>query len=261
MSKISYSVFTKPWKDKPLPELAKFLAGLGFDAVELPVRPKFQVQPDNVAKDLPAAAKVMADHGLKIASISGPLTEPMFAACADAGVKIIRLCEYTGGQKYIEAEAKLVEKYRGVLGFCDKYGVTIGLQNHCDDYVANATQMRRICEKFKPSQVAAVWDQAHCALNGEVAEQAIDIVWDYLCMVNLKNVYWRRKNGLEAPVAQWEYYWTSGRQGLASWPKVAEELKKRSYSGIVCLTAEYSDEASVDALIAQDIEFAKSLFA
>ena len=50
-------------------------------------------------------------------------------------------------------------------------------------------------------------------------------------------------------------------QGLASWPRVAAELKRLGYRGVVCLTAEYSDEAAVNRLIAQDIGFAKALFA
>jgi len=96
-------------------------------------------------------------------------------------------------------------------------------------------------------------------LNGEDPELAADILWSHLCMVNLKNAYWQRTNGPEAEVAQWRHYWTTGRHGLAPWPRVAAELKRRGYRGVICLTAEYSDEASVDRLIAEDIAFAKSL--
>jgi hypothetical protein len=79
-------------------------------------------------------------------------------------------------------------------------------------------------------------------------------------MVNLKNAYWRRLSGPEADVARWEPYWTSGRHGLASWPRVAAELARRSYEGVVCLTAEYSDEAAVRRLVADDLAFARGLF-
>ena len=44
---ISYTVFTKPWPSKSLSELGAFVKGLGFDGVELPVRPKFQVEPES----------------------------------------------------------------------------------------------------------------------------------------------------------------------------------------------------------------------
>ena len=46
--KITYSVFTKPWKTQPLREVGEFVAGLGFDGIELPVRPGYQVEPENV---------------------------------------------------------------------------------------------------------------------------------------------------------------------------------------------------------------------
>ena len=258
---ITWSVFTKPWKTTPLPELAKLVKKLGFDAIELPVRPKFQVEPATVGKMLPEAVKIMADHGLKISNITGTCEEPVFAACAACGITMNRVGEYIGEENYLEAEKKMIAKYKALEPLCRKYGVTLGLQNHCDNYVANSAQTLRICEHFDPKVFGAVYDAAHNALNGEWPEQALDMVWSHLCMVNLKNAYWRRKNGLEAAVAEWEYYWTTGRQGLASWPKVANELKKRNYSGVVCLTAEYSDEHSVERLLAEDIAFAKSLFA
>jgi hypothetical protein len=59
---------------------------------------------------------------------------------------------------------------------------------------------------------------------------------------------------------QWRHYWTTGRQGLCHWPTVVAELRKRNYSGPVCLTAEYSDQASVNRLIVEDLAFARSLW-
>jgi len=105
-----------------------------------------------------------------------------------------------------------------------------------------------------------VLDLAHCALDGECEELAVDIVWPHLCMVNLKNAVWRR-TGTTDGVAQWQHEWVAGREGLCAWPVVAAELLKRGYAGPVCLTAEYTDEAAVDRLIAEDIAFARGLFA
>ena len=51
--RVSFSVFTKPWK-MPLPDLARFVHRLGFEGIELPVRPGYQVLPENVGSDLPA---------------------------------------------------------------------------------------------------------------------------------------------------------------------------------------------------------------
>jgi sugar phosphate isomerase/epimerase len=137
--------------------------------------------------------------------------------------------------------------------------VTVGIQNHADFFVSNAAGLRRLLDGRDPRHVAAVWDAAHNALSGEEPELGLDLVWSHLCMVNLKNAFWRRVNGPEAEVAKWEHYYTSGRQGIASWPRIARVLLDRGWQGTVCLTAEYTAADQVNRLAAEDIAFARSL--
>ncbi len=255
---VKFSVFTKPWKME-LNELGKFVSGLGFDGIELPVRDEYQVPPDKV-EQLPAAAKVLADYGVEICSIAGPTDERTIAACAEAGVPTIRVCVSVGEDGYLATEARVQKEYDELVPMLDSYGVRIGVQNHCNNCVANAVGTLRLIEKYDPKHVGAVWDPAHCALDGEIPEIAVDVLWSHLCMVNLKNGIWQRTNGPEAEVAEWQSYWTSGRQGLASWPRVAELLVKRGWEGVVCLCAEYSDHDEVERLIAEDMAFARPLF-
>jgi len=260
---VSFSLFTKPWKT-PLPELAQFTAGLGFDGIELPVRPGYPVSPENAPRDLPVAARVMADHGLKIFSIAppgGPVGESLIAACAEAGVPVIRVMAPIGADGYLASVARLQREYDGLLPLLERYGAQLGVQNHVGRMVCNAMGLRHLIGQYDPRRIAAVWDAAHNALSGEEPELALDIIWSHLCMVNLKNAFWRRAGGPESEDVRWRPWWTTGPQGLASWPRVAAELKRRDYRGVVCLTAEYSDEAAVSRLIAQDIGFAKALFA
>ena len=260
---IKYSVFTKPWKE-PLPELAGMVRGWGFDGIELPVRPGYQVVPEQASRDLPAAARVLADQGLQIFSVAapgGPVAEALVAACAEAGVPVIRIMVDIGPEGYLATEARTRRELEALVPMLQRYGVTLGVQNHVGQMICNAMGLRHLLEPFATREVAAVWDAAHNALSGEEPEPAIDIIWDHLCMVNLKNAYWRRVTGPEAEAAQWRPWWTSGPQGLASWPRVIAELTRRAYRGVVCLPAEYSDEAAVNRLIAGDIAFAKGLFA
>jgi len=260
---VSFSVFTKPWKT-PLPDLARFVRGLGFEGMELPVRPGYQVLPENVGRDLPCSARLLAEHGLKIFSVAPPgepLGEPFIAACAEAGVPVIRVMAPIGDDGYLASVARLQREYDALLPLLERYGVQLGVQNHYGPTVCNAMGLRHLIERYDPRLIGAVWDAAHNALNGEDPEMAIDIVWSHLCMVNLKNATWRRIEGPEGEAVKWRPWWTTGPQGLASWPRVAAELRRRDYHGVICLTAEYSDEAAVDRLIAQDIAFAKALFA
>ena len=257
---ITFSVFTKPWK-MPLPELGEHVAGLGFDAIELPVRPGYQVEPENVARGLPEAARILARSGVRIASVAGPTDEATVLACAEAGVPIIRTMARVGPAGYLASVAALQAEYTALLPALERTGVVIGVQNHCDRFVTNAVGLLDLLAPFEPRHVAAVWDAAHEALNGMDPDMALEVVWPHLCMVNLKNAFWQRTTGPEAEVATWRHYWTSGRQGLASWPRVIAELRRRGYSGTICLPAEYTDEEAVDRLIVEDLAFAQGLFA
>lgn len=258
---LTFSVFTKPWT-MPLPQLGAFVRKLGFDGVELPVRPGYQVEPEHVSRGLPEAARVLADYGLSILSVAGPTDEATIAACGELGIPIIRICVgIPDDSSYLEYETQLQREFDALTPLLDRYSVTLGIQNHYGRSIAHALGIRHLIEQYDPKQVGAVLDPAHCALNGEIPALALDIVWSHLRMVNLKNAFWRRTTGPEAEVAEFEPYWTSGRQGLCPWAEVVAELRKRHYSGTICLPAEYSDEAAVDRLIAGDIIYAKSLFA
>jgi sugar phosphate isomerase/epimerase len=262
MEGITFSVFTKPWKTMPIPQLGEFVHKLGFDGIELPVRPGYQVEPGVVEKDLPVAARQLAQAGVRILSVAGPTDERTIVACAAAGVPVIRtMASIAKDEDYLSGEARLQREYDALLPTLERYGVTIGVQNHCDRFVGNAVGLRQLIGKYEPRRVAAVWDAAHEALVGSPPDLALDAIWSHLCMVNLKNAFWLRTNGPEAESAEWRHHWTSARHGLASWPRVAAELKRRAYRGVVCLTAEYSDEQAVDRLIAEDIAYAKALFA
>lgn len=262
MTRVKFTVFNKPWR-MSLRDLASHIAALGFDGVELPVRPGYPVTPENVTSELPNAVKILGDAGLVIGSIAGPTDEKTMAACAANGIPVIRICVgMEEGERYLLGEARLQREYDDLAPLLAKHGVTLGIQNHVGARsVCNAMCLRHLVEKYDPKQVGIVWDAGHNGLEGEQPEMAIDIVWSHLCMVNLKSAFWRRKNGPEADVAHWEAYWTTGRQGRANWPNVAAELRRREYSGMICLTAEYTEEPLVDRLVAEDIAFARSLFA
>jgi len=238
MSDIAFSVFTKPWHCD-LNQLGARMAELGFTHVEFPVRPDYPVTPETVDQ-LPAAARTLAKFGVTIHSVAGPTDEATIRACGEAGVPIIRtMARVPQGANYVECVQSLRDEYTALLPLLEECSVTIGVQNHCNRFVANALGLQQLLDGFDPRHVAAVWDAAHEALNGVDPDMALDA---------------------EAEESQWRSYWTAGHLGLCSWPTVAEELIKRGYKGVICLTAEYSDHDSVDRLIAADLAYARSLF-
>lgn len=260
MNNVKFSVFTKPWKDMSVQQLAEFVSGLGFDGIEFPLRPGYQLEPNNAERGLPVLSETLKSYGLQIYSVASTTDEHVFAGCAAAGIPMIRIMIDIGQDGYMETIRRESKRLHKLVPLCEKYGVRIGVQQHYGDNLVDSMSLRYFLQEFDPKHIAAVWDSAHDALAGQVPEYGLDTVWDQLGMVNFKNAYYVRKGGPEALDVEWKQYFTSGRQGLASWPRAAQYLKSRGYRGVICLTAEYDAEDEVDRLIAEDIQYAKSLF-
>ncbi len=258
------ALFVKPWKQLTLPQLAAHVASLGFDLIELPVRPGFPVEPEHIERDLPRAVKLLADAGIRVLNVTAANAlddERLYSACAAAGIGLNRVMFWQGQREYFSAEAAARRQLDAALPFCERYGVQIGVQNHSGRFVpVNEMGSHNLLKDYDPRLVALYWDPAHNALEGMDCDAALDIVAPYLCVVNLKNAYWRRQSGPEAP-AEWKIYWTSGAQGRASWARVIKKLRAIDYRGPLCFSAEYSDEAQVDMLIKRDLAYARRLLA
>lgn len=263
------TVFTKPWAAKGLESLADFIREIGLDGVELPVRPGYQVTPETVGAGLPRAAKVFRDRGLQITSIAASADKTMIAAAGEAGVPIIRIMANIDMNKGYRAS---VDGYRRLfdtlLPDLERHGVTIGVQNHCDYFVGSAVGLMELLRGYDPRRVGAVLDPAHCALDGEPEDMAVDIAWSGLVLVNLKNAYWQRLT-TAGQESEWRKYWSTGRTGLCSWSAVLASLSKRGWKGAYCLSAEYTglegpgDLKEDDAIphLRDDIAYLKSLLA
>ncbi|RMF01979.1 MAG: sugar phosphate isomerase/epimerase [Chloroflexi bacterium] len=261
---IEFAVFVKPWKDMTLAELAPHIKKLGFDLIELPVRPGFPCQPDKIEQQLPEVVAFLADHGVRVLNVTVdlPLTdERLYAACAKAGVSMNRIIFNRNGQSYWEADAAARRQLDAAVPLCQQYGLKIGVQHHYGTaHPVNAMGLYYLLKDYNPKYIGAIWDPAHNALEGMEPEPALEVVESHLCVVNLKNAYWRRVSPPEAEVAEWQRYFTSGRQGRASWKRVAGKLKQMNYNGPICFSAEYTAEHEVDRLIVEDLAFAKSCF-
>jgi sugar phosphate isomerase/epimerase len=257
------AVFVKPWKSLSLQELGAVLQRIGFDAVELPVRPGFPCQPETIEEDLPRAVKILGDYGVTIVNVTADLPlsdERLYAACASAEIPMNRVMFHLGDKSYWEAEKAARQQLDAALPHCEQYNVQIGIQNHVGRFVGvHDLGLHHLVRDYNARHIGIIWDAAHNALAGMEPEPALEVVESHLCMVNFKNAFWQRVNGPEASMAEWRVYWTLGRHGLASWPRVVAKLKAMEYTGPICLTAEYSDHDRVDALIAEDLAFARSL--
>lgn len=256
MSEPTWTMFTKPWPGLSIPELAQLAARVGVGGIELPVRPGFQVEPHAAGRDLPAAARIFADHGLVIADVASSAEEPILAACAEAGIPLVRIMLPIRNGDFLataDASRRLLDS---VVPLCERYQVAIGIQPHHDHFVSTGVDLWNLVRDYPPL-IGAAWDAGHEGLAGQPVQHSLSILWDRLHMVNMKNALYRQVG--ESP-ARWEEYWTTADAGLCDWEATLNHLIAHGYSGSLCLCAEY-DHGDVEELVRSDFAYGRKLAA
>jgi sugar phosphate isomerase/epimerase len=256
------SVFTKPWKNLTADELGALVRDVGFTGIEFPLRDGYQAQPANAVEELPRLKETLAKYGVSISSVASGLEEPVFQACQKADVKILRIMANVKPPVIVEkgyyaVEEELVAKLERLYPLCEKYGVQIGVQHHYGAGIFNTMELRHLLDKTDPRYVGAIWDAAHSALSYETPEQAIDIIFDRLLLVNLKNAYVRRWETPDGLV--FKPFFCPAKEGAADWARIIAHLKRKGYQGDYCMPCEYTQEEKTVAYIRQDMAYLRSL--
>ena len=261
MSKYTLSVFTKPWKDIDASILGEMVAGMGFDAVEFPLREGYQAEPATAETSLPLVAGALRSRGIKIASVASSTDENIFAACQNVGVPIIRIMLHrSAGVSYTQIESQWKKQLYDVQPLCEKYGVKVSVQQHFGGGVFNSMELYHVLEGLDHRLVGGIWDAAHSGLAGETPEKALDILsGDILHMVNFKSAYFRCVSGPEAEQAVFRPYFTTAKHGATDWAAAVAYLKSHGYEGTVCMPAEYTDIEKTIPYLRQDVKYLKSL--
>ena len=264
--------FTKFLRGLSPEEIAETVKGMGFDGLDLAVRAGQSVNPDNVGKALPRAVSVWEKAGLSVPMVStetnlvdprDPTVEPIYAACAEAGVGAVKI-GYWGWREGQDYWAMVDRARRGLEAFAElsqKQGVRTLVHNHSGPYLAcNASTLMTLLRDFDPAHVGAYVDPAHLAINGEPLALALEIVGRHLAMVAVKNAAYVASDAAEG--RRWKTEWCLLQDGLVDWREAIGLLRKRGYMGPLSLHGEYSGPEERPAIlrnVARDVSFLRSI--
>ena len=135
----SISVFSKCLHWMGYEEMATVLAGMGFDGIDLTVRPDGHVFPERVEEDLPAVVKAAQKAGIQVKMMTTAITDPddpyterILKTAGSLGIKKYRMGWYFINDKItIDESLKQAEEKLGKLAKLNqKYGITGEYQNH-----------------------------------------------------------------------------------------------------------------------------------
>lgn len=204
--KIRLIIFSKNLQWLDYDAMASTAADLGFDGIDLTVRPGGHVLPERVAEDLPRANESIKKAGLKIYNIvtsienaEDPLSEKILQTARSLNIANYRMGWFQY-EKDISIENNLkniTEKMRKLEVLNAHYQLHGAYQNHSGHYFgAPVWDLAEILKKIDAQWTGSQYDIYHAAIEGANSwVYGFEMLQPYIKMVNIKDFQWAKRNG------------------------------------------------------------------
>lgn len=258
-------LFTKPLARMPPAELARTSKDIGFDGLDLTVRPGGHVDPRDVQQALPEAARVIRDTGLSLPMITTNLTSPgdptadgILATAHKLDIPNFKTGYWNYDKRPItEQIAAIQNDIQGLAALARKHNMVMGIHNHSGRQWGEAVwDIKEALDRLPGDPCGYYFDPAHATIEGGLGgwDVSLEIALPRLRMIAVKDFVWQRQGG------QWRPVWVPLGQGMVRWPEILRRVKKAGFAGPISLHIEYKAEDPV-AAIGQDFKALKALLA
>ncbi len=239
---------------------------MGFEGVDLTVRPGGHVLPERVAEDLPLAVQAIRDAGLSVpmittglTSLADPAARPTIDTMRRLSIPYLKpgYWRYSADKSALQSIAEARLGFRGLLALARRAGVTLGLHNHSGAYVgAGFWEYREMLMEADPRIAGYYLDPAHSTLEGGVGvwRVTLELATPRLKMVAAKDAVWERQNG------RWRPKWLPLGEGMVDWKVCFDQFAKARFTGPISLHVEYNSNNAQEAM-ARDAAFLRKLIA
>jgi sugar phosphate isomerase/epimerase len=242
--------------------LGREVKRLGFDGVDLTVRPAGHVLPENVERDLPKAVEAIRAHGLSVPMITTnllsatePVARPTVASAARLQVPFFKLGYWRyRGPDHAKTIAEVRQSTVGLHALAKEHGIAAGFHNHSGDYVGTAVwDTRDIIAGLDPKWIGYYFDPCHAVAEGGVFgwRLSANLALRQLKMVAVKDFYWEKQKG------RWRMQMCPLGEGMVDWGTFFKLLAGTGYAGPISLHVEYEPSDELTAM-AKDLEFLRA---
>ncbi len=288
---MKYSVTTVTLPHLDMVGQAKLLSKLGFDGVELRVRPCTDemrkqaipskwgyhcndVTPENFKDKAPEIKKVLDDYGLQLAGLATNMDctqvevfKQVLDGAVVAGAPFIRL----GAAKHIgaimdnfdykEIYGETVAGYARCLELTKGTGVKIVTEMHGNTIHPSASLAYNILKNFSPNDVGVIYDPQNMVKDGyETPQIAVQVLGDYLAHCHFGAHRPEPGDKDEYGTVQWKWVGCPMGEGLYNFPTIMKLLKKMNYSHFISVEDfRGSDENPIEGILEEDLKYLKGI--
>ena len=241
---LNVHLFSKHLQFLDYNDMSEAAADMGFDGIDLTVRPKGHVLPENVVNDLPKAVEAMKKHGLSVKMMStnvwdanNPVQKTVLETASKLGFTHYRSAwlTYPEDKSISESQTLFVKQAKDLELLNEKLGIIGGYQNISGKYVGAAIwDLLPILEATENKFFGSQYDIRHAVIEGgESWELGLRVIQPFINSIVLKDVKWGIVNG------KWEPINVPVGEGMVDFKRYFSLLKKYKINVPVSLHVEY----------------------
>jgi sugar phosphate isomerase/epimerase len=246
-ARLKVAVFSKHLQFVQGEELAKAVAGIGFDGVDIALRQGGHIEPATVARDLPPLVAILRRNGLEvpmvttgIADAETPYTEDVLKAASQLGIRNYRFGAYKWDTQkpYDEQLESMKPRLAKLAALNARYGMCAMYHTHSGAGVVGASiwDLWYLMRDLDPAAMGVNFDVAHATIEGGLGGwiDSFKITGRHLRGIAIKDFVWSKD---AKGVAQAR--WTPIGDGMVKLPQFFGMLAETPFSGPVQMHYEY----------------------
>jgi sugar phosphate isomerase/epimerase len=242
--RLKISVFSKHLQFLNYSDMAEAVAGMGFDGIDLTVRPDGHVSPERVESDLPKAVEAMRKVGLAplmmvtaVHDADNNTDKKVLEIAAELGFQYYRMnwFAYPEGKSMPESLQSFTQKIKDLSLLNKKLQLTGCYQNHSGSLVgAVIWELWELLKEADKQHMGVQYDIHHATVDGGLSWQnGLRLIEPQIKTIAIKDFKWENKNGA------WVVQDTPIGQGMVDFKTYFRLLKQYKVNVPVSLHFEY----------------------
>ncbi len=203
---LNVCVFSKHLQFLNYKDMADAAAEIGFNGVDLTVRPKGHVLPERVEMDLPKAVEAIKNTGLTTTMITTTVQDAndtidkrVLQTAAGLGVKYYRMnwLKYPEGKSIPEAMMEFKKTLTELSHLNRKLNITGCYQNHSGNLAgASIWELWEILKNSDQRNMGVQYDIRHAVVEGGMSwKNGLKLIHPNIKILAVKDCIWLKKNG------------------------------------------------------------------
>lgn len=204
--KLNISIFSKHLQFLTVSEMAQAAAEMGFDGIDLSVRPNGHVEPEQAGEQLPRAVETLKKAGIKplmmtcsVSDADNSTDRNVLEIAAKSGIRLYRMnyFHYLEDKTIPESVDHYRPRIRALAALNEKLGITGCYQNHAGhNYIgASIWELSDLVNSTPNRHMGIQYDIRHATVEGGLSWQSgLKLVRDRISMLALKDFRWEKVN-------------------------------------------------------------------